>query len=493
VGRTTSKIALIAALSTIWPTFASSQQGGAGAPATSTNPVGTTSVAAPAGTSSTLPNPNSGQQGGLQIDIGVSSTIKNDSNFQLTPGKTKGSTQFLDNRLSFGVSSVTSAYSLNVVGTGDLRYSNIPGATSFGFEDPTLKFDFVADSANSRLTLNGQYRNVDRNFLNPFQVEQETQTLGQLVGSGGKLRNTKLGLKYETGLNDPLGFVLDLKHDDKSYSGVVNPLIFDNLTDEAKATVLMRVNPVTSFNLNAGVKHYTATDLVQTDRTTTDYSIGVVYDINPVLLMDAQIGYTDVKTDTIFGTVQRNGVVGSVSLTKTLANGTIFGTLATTRNQLGARTSLSFGRDLQLLNGNLRGSFGLTRGSNGNSKTIGSLAYAYQLPSSTITVSFNRSASTNNSNQDILNTRIGLGYNHLINNVSRVNVTLDFGRSEDVGSTGGPTIDLTNLDVSYSRDLTSDWSLTGGATLRKRTETGLADAKSTAFYLTLGRNFSFRP
>ena len=497
MGKTRNKIAVIAALSLIWPTFASSQQGGAGAPAGSaTAPTTGTATTGATPTTSVVSAPASGTgapTGGLQIDIGISSSLKADTNFQLKPGGSTGSSEINDNKLTFGISSVNSAYSLNVTGSGVLRFADIPGRSIRGFEDPTLKVNFVADSANSRLTLDGRYRNVNRDFLNPFQVEQEEQQFGLLVGDGGTLRNTVLGAKYETGLNDPLGFIFDLKHDDKQYANVVNPQIFDNRTDSASATALMRVSPVTTLRANAALKHYTADDTVQTDRTTTDYSVGVTQDINPVLLLDAQIGVTDVKTDTISGTANRSGVVSSLTLTQSLANGTIFGTIGDSINQNGTRTNLSFGRDLQLPNGSLRVAFGLTRGSTGSTKATGSLAYTHQLASSDITVSVNRSASTNNSNQDILDTRIAVGYGRDINNVSRIDLTLNWGRSEDAGSTGAPTIDLTNLNAAYTRALTSDWNMTGGLTLRQRTETGKADANSTALFLTLGRNFSFRP
>ncbi len=464
MGKKTSKIALIAALSTLWPTFASSQQGGAGAPV-----------------------------GGLQIDIGVNTSLKSDSNFSLTPGTSKGSSQISDTKLSFGVTSVTSAYSLKVVATGDLRFAEIPGRSVAGLEDPTLKVNFVADSANSRLTLDGRYRNVDREFLSPFQVEREEQQFGSLVGDGGTLRSSALGLKYETGLNDPVSFIFDLKHDRKDFSGVVNPAIFDNRTDSAGVTALMRVSPVTTLRLNAGLKDYSANDFLQTNRRTIDYSVGVTQDINPALQLDAQIGFTDVNTDTLFGTAQRSGLVGSVSLTQTLPNGTVFGTLASSRNQNGERVTLSFGRDLQLQNGSLRASLGLTKGSTGSSRATAALAYNRQIANSSFSVSLDRKASTNNQNQDILDTRIGIGYGRTINSISRLNLSLDWGRSEDAGSTGAPTINRTDLTASYSRDLTADWSMTGGVTWRKKTETGIADADSTALFLTLGRNFSFRP
>ena len=459
-----------------------------------TTPSTTSATATPTTVAPVTGAPSAGTPtGGLQIDIGVSSSLKADSNFRLTPGGGTGSSEILDNKLTFGISSITSVYSLKAVGSGILRFAEIPGRSIQGLEDPTLKVNFVADSANSRVTLDGRYRDVDRDFLNPFQVEQEEQLFGLLVGDGGTLRHTTLGLKYEIGLNDPLSFVFDLKRDDKRYSNVVNPQIFDNRTDNAAATVLMRVSPVTTFRVKAGVRHYTADDSSQTDRTTTDFSVGLAQDVNPVVILDAQIGLTDVKTDTIFGTATRSGTTGTVTLTKTLTNGSIFGTIGNTINQNGTRTNLSFGRDLQLPNGSLRFVLGATRGSTGSAALTGTLAYTHQLASSDITVSVNRSASTNNINQDILDTRIAVGYGHDIDTASRIDLQLNWGRTEGTGTSGATTTDLTNLNAAYTRALTSDWNMTGGVTLRQRTETGKADARSTALFVTLGRNFSFRP
>ena len=117
-----------------------------------------------------------------------------------------------------------------------------------------------------------------------------------------------------------------------------------------------------------------------------------------------------------------------------------------------------------------------------------------RLPSGSISFNFGRSASTNGLNQEILDTRIGVTYGYVISSVSNLGLSLDWGKSEDTNPIGGAsTIERTDLTASYSHDLTSDWSLTSGMTYRMKTETGKADANSTAVFVTLGRNFSFRP
>lgn len=464
MGKRAGKIAVIAAVSTLAPTLGLTQQAGGGSP------------------------------GGLQFDAGVSSTLKADSNYSLASGSSPGTSYISDTTLSFGLSKATSAYDFTLTGSSVLRLADLPGLTTHGLEDPKLRFNFTADSSNSRLTLNGFYMNADRNFLNPFQVEREEAMYGLLVGDGGTLTNRKLGFNYQTGINDPLGFTIDAKHDEKDYANVINPLIFENKTDQVTATVSARINPVIVGRVSAGLKHYTADDIPQTDRTTTDYSIGATYDVNPVLQVDAQIGHTDVTTDTIFGRAIRKGLVGSLSLTKTVPNGTVFGSLSTSRNQNGQRVVAQFGRSMLLPNGALSYTLGVTAGDVGDPSVIGTLSYSKQLLSSSIGVSVGRSVSTNGLNQDIVDTRVGVNYNYALDNLSSLGLAFDWGIAEDVVPAGGAsTITRTDLTASYTRNLTSDWALTSGMTYRRKTETSKPDADSTAIFVTLGRNFSFRP
>lgn len=462
MGRTKTKIALLATAAAFWPTFASPQQGGAGTP------------------------------GGLQVDIGVKSTLRVDDNFELVPNS-PGTSTISDTALSFGVTSKNSAYDFALIGTGVLRFAEIPGRSISGFEDPTIRLRFVADSQNSRLTLTGRYRDVDREFLDPFQVEQEEQQLGTQLADGGTLKETNAGLKYETGLTAPLGFAFDTSYADEDYSNVISTQLFDNSTEKAKATVLMRVNPVTTLNASAALENYSADDFRQTDRTTTDYSFGVTREINQVLSLGASLGHTDVETDTISGTNTTSGLVGSLTLTKTLDDGSIFGSLSSDINQNGERTVLSFGRDLQMPTGNLRAVIGFTTADVGGSDIIGSLAYSKQLPDGAISLSLSRDATTNNLDQEVVDTRFAAGYSHNLNTISRLGINFNWGETKDTGATGAQTIRTSNLTASYDRDLTSDWTMSGGVTLRHRFETGVGNAQSTALFLSLGRNFSYRP
>lgn len=484
MGKKSSKIAVIAAVSTFWPIYASSQQGGVVAPATTQQPQAATATTA------------AGAQpaGGLQFDLNLAMTAKYDDNFALTPGGGAGDSAFLDTKLGFNLSSVTRAYSLNIGGSGVLRFGEIPGRSLQGFEDPTLDVVFATDSSNSRFGFDLRYRDVDREFLDPFKIEREEQNTGSLIEDGGDLRQLNGGLVYETGLKGPATFLFDYRHTEKDYSNVTSTRLFDTDQDKYQGRLTLRLNPVTRLRFSAALTEYEAQDTVQTNRRTVDYSIGVVRDIDKTLTLDAQIGHTDVETTTLLGTTERSGLTGAVTLTKALPDGSIYGTLSTTRNQNGGRTTLRFGRDVQFKNGALSASLGLTRGDiTDTTDWIGSLGYTHQVQSSSFSLSLNRSASTNNVSEDLVNTRLSVGYGYTIDASSRLDLSLDWGRSEDGGAGTAPTVDRTTLRATYTRQLTADWNLQGGYIWRDKSETGLQDATSNSVFVTLDRNFSFRP
>ncbi|MCB2114973.1 MAG: hypothetical protein KDE00_01410 [Rhodobacteraceae bacterium] len=449
--------------------------------------------------SQTAAAPQTPARGGLQVDLGFDTKLTVDDNYQLQPNSS-GTSTFWDNTFTFDLSSVTGVQDLNLTASGVYRYGQIPGRTVSGLEDPTVRFRYTRDGLNSRLDVNARYRHVAREFLDPFQVEQEDRNAiltGLFLPGGGTVTYRNAGIDYVTGLNDPFMLALSLSHDQTSYDSVAtaaNPLLFGNKTDSASATATFKFSQITALYFQLGIDEYKAEDSVRTERTTDSFAVGLTHDIDPALALDAQIGYTDVETTTTGGTASVDGLTGAVTLTKTLTNGTVYGSVDSSVNENGTTTSLSFGRDLQLPLGNLTAVVGGTYTPSGDTYVTGSLLLTRQLKTSDLTLAIDRGVSTNTSSADVVDTRVSFTYGYAINNNSRLSLSLNWGQSESVLAGAAPTVERTTLDAAYSYDLTQDWALTGGVSIRTRSDsTSPGDARSNAVFLGLGRSFSYRP
>ncbi|MFM2357179.1 MAG: hypothetical protein RLZZ528_2915 [Pseudomonadota bacterium] len=462
MGTSKTTTAIIAALSAAYPTIAS-PQGGAGA------------------------------TGGLQVDLGIKSSLSVDDNFQLRP-LSGGTTTIWDNTLTFGLTSATQISRLALTGSAVLRFAEIPGRSIAGLEDPNLRLTYALDTGNSRLSVDGRYRNADREFLNPFQVEQEEQQFGPLVGDGGTQETKSLRLTFDTGINDPIGATFRLGHDEKDFSGVVNPALFDSETDSLGASVRFTLSPITQLTLDADESWYSANDAPQTERDTRNLSVGLAHELTQTLALNARLGWSEIETTTLGGTSTRDGATYAIGLVQTFQNGTASFDLDQSQNQNGERTTLSFGRQLQLPNGNLGATLGLTDGPGSGIDWIATVTYGTQLRSSSFDVSFRRASTTNNQNNEVIDTRLSLSYVQDIDSVSKFDVTVDYGRTEDGGTGATPTVERTNLRAAYTRALTTDWNLQGGVVLRRvDDQAAIGPAESSSLFLTLDRQFSFRP
>lgn len=463
MGKSRNTTAIIAALSTAWPSIAT---------------------------------PQTARTGGLEVDVGVGTSVTVDDNLELDP-VSPGTSYISDTTLSFGISSITGSQALNVIGSGVLRFADIPGRSIAGFEDPKIVGSYVITSKNSRFTIDGRYEYVDREFLDPFQVAlEDQQAAGGLNGDGGTLELWNAGILYETGLNAPMKLAFSARNFGRNYYDVpvFNTDLFDATTNALGLTIGYDISPVTLVFANVSQSWYEAEDIPQTDRDTLSYSVGLSQDINQALTLGASIGFTQID-ETQFGLPNdQDSNIGSVSLVQQLRNGDVSILLDRSADINGSRTSLTFGRSLTLPRGDLGLTVGLSRGPGGSVDWIGSLDYNRQLKSSSFFVAFIQRATTDNNDNEILDTRLNAGYTYDITSISRVNLTMGLGHSESSGTGNAPTIDRVNFVAAYSHDLTKDWTIDGGYQFRYLDDSSnTGSATSNSIFVALGRNFSFRP
>jgi hypothetical protein len=241
----------------------------------------------------------------------------------------------------------------------------------------------------------------------------------------------------------------------------------------------------------------TASDYQNATRTARDgrdLSLGYSQVLNPDLKLQASLGQS--KTTTRQGGVQTsrsNGAVGSLGLEAAMPNGTASATLSLTRDALGARQSLSFGRSLDLPTGKLAVTVGVSGRSGDTQHLVGNLSYSHVLPSDSLAVNLSRQITLNADNLDVANTVLGLTYQHKINPVSDFGLSLNVLATGSGGSAGVTGDTRQTLSLTYSHDLTADWQVTAGYEVRRLDKSTAGTAESNSIFLTVSRKFTLLP
>ena len=428
--------------------------------------------------------------GGLTLTFGISSSLRVNDNFDLDP-VSPGTTTLFDNTLSFTLLKETPLDTFQLDLSGVLRLSDAPGSTDhFSADDPRVGLSYAHNGANNRIQADFDYRRVDLNFADPLRELGEILDQTSLIIDDGRRENYGTQLFFETGLNDPIGFGIDLQNNDTNYSNTTDPGLFDRTTTQVDVFSRFTLSPVATGRLTFSQKEYDAEDAVQTERTTKSTFFDLSYLLDPTTTLTSSIGYTEVEeTDNVPTVTVVEGVIGGVGLTRNLANGSAGVNVATSISETGRRNTISVNRALNLPSGSLSASLGAVRGENGDIDPIGSLAYTHNLPAGSITASVNRAVRTSSEGNDILTTQASLDYLQTINALSSFVLGFDYVEIADAG--GGTVTDTKSprIRAAYNYALTKDWNLSTGYIFRHRDETGIGSSDSSEVFLTLDRQF----
>ncbi|MCX7888544.1 MAG: hypothetical protein N2422_02295 [Rhodobacteraceae bacterium] len=426
--------------------------------------------------------------GGVVLTFGFDSSLTIDDNLTLAEGGSPGTSTVWDSRLSFRVQNTTQTQSLDFQASSVLRWADLPGGATFnGVEEPTMRLSYRREGAASLLTVEAFARSVDLEFLGPLS---DPGLPGNNIGT---LRQTTARVTLETGIGRTIGTRLTAGYDDQNFVGTVDPDLFDTTTRDVGARVNFRVTPVATAFVDLGRTWYEDDDVGNKQETTDTLSVGVDYEIDRRTLVSASVGYSQVDTTEFGGSSTNDGIVYSLGATRELRNGNASARLTSELDGTSSITTLTFGRSMELPRGTFSGELGFTRLANGSQGVIGSLAYRQDLNDDRIELRLDRTFFTDDGD-DKFDTRLGVTYSHEIDAISTLGVEFAYGRVEDGGVGAAPTEEEASLTASYSREIARDWNLEGGVVFRYSDDGAVpGSAQSNAVFLTLGRDFSFRP
>lgn len=472
-------------------------------------------------------------QSGKLFTVTVGQTLRYSDNLNL---QTNGDS-VLQSRtaLDFAFDSVTRTQTLSFDLGGALVVDTDGDA---GIEEPYARFAYAIEGANSRLSLDADYRRVDLNSAVSTQSVTDPNGTPVPVTDTARIEegvrsNSAVVLRYETGLRSKVGFSLDLSQRARRYRDTTSANLFDTDTRRAGVEVTFRIDPQITARLLASHLRYEAEDSNNTRRRETKLGAGLTLDITPALRLDSNLQHSRVVRTSGGTKTLTDGLSLGLGLTQTLKNGTLSIDFSTDPTSSGRRSSLRANRVMDLRrDGRLSYGVGLTKTKGFSAEPLLSLSYAQPLKRGEVDLSFSQRARTDEtSDEPVILTRLSARYRGDL--TSRVNwsigasindvdaqsptgedrraISFDtslVGQISDVSSwSAGLTLrdtDTTDpggvenqrrfgISLGYRHQMSRDWDLVASYRHDAITETGAADRKANTISLGLEKTFSFRP
>ncbi|MBC7153940.1 MAG: hypothetical protein H5U19_04880 [Rhodobacteraceae bacterium] len=441
------------------------------------------------------------QVGGPVLTFGISSTLSATDNYNLDPNNSDSAVLF-DHRLSFGYENRRAIDTLRFDLDGVVRAIDAPGSGSRTIDDGTARLSYDREGTNSRFRTSAEYNLTSVNFLDPFDnnrffADDPLDETDLKLDDRGEREQIATRFSFETGINDPLGFIVDGRYRERNYSDTTDPDLFDTRVLNVNGTTRFTLGPKTRARVALRYEDYSADDAPQTDRQTSSISLGLTQALSKIDTLDVSLGYQDIETDeTILGVRQTDddtGIIGSAALTRELTRGTI-GTSFDLRESVNGQTATWLvNRALTLPRGAIEISLGATSDVSDTIRPVGSFNFTHEMKRSSLTARVERQVTTSTRSNELRVTRASVDYRYEINSLSDLSLTANFA---ELARSGGPEVNDTiraDLRATYSREITRDWRLSSGYEYRVRDEDNNGSATSNRIFLTLERGFVFRP
>ena len=432
-------------------------------------------------------------EGGMQVIFETSTRVEANDNFALSTDNPEGgtiATQSLGFSLFSETRTETFAFGLGTV----YQLGTVPGTRiGSGFRDPSASLAYSRESIGASLDVSAQFQRQElglgRVLTELEELEDEIILPSDLIEDLGKLDRVRSDTQLEFGREGPLGLTLGAAYDLRDYSSTTNADLYDRETIRLTSDFRLDLSPSLQMHLQANHIRYDAEDLENTSRDTSQ--LGVQFDarLDASQRLTARLSHDSVKTrETIGGLRQEttdSGISSALGYARDLPAGEIRVNVATDFSTTGRRNSLTFGRALDLPLARLDMTVGATSTSEGV-RAIGRLNYALDLPRGSLTAKLERSARTTGEDQAILQTVASVAHSTQINNVSAVNVGINYARVTGLSNTADD-VWRGSVTASYNHALTRDWALNVGVT-----HTREDNAASNALFVSLGRQITLQ-
>ncbi|MEM6388218.1 MAG: hypothetical protein AAF825_00100 [Pseudomonadota bacterium] len=423
-----------------------------------------------------------------QLTVGQRLEYENDS------GTTRTSDEGMSSQTSLGlnVTTETRTQRLSFGLSGNLRakLSGTSADDDVELLTPRATLSYAMEARGAALTLNGGYQRSDiddSTFLSdPLDPDSDIVT-----GEGDRARLT-LSTELELGRDAPFGATFSYFRGETRYSGTVDPSLVDIETDEFGLDLRFDINEQLQMTLEFDSERTDAAGPGSNDRDEDRVRLGMRYDLRPDLQVTAGLSYTEIETDDNAGTITSTDGLGyDLGLTREVLNGTYGLSFSESETVNGKRRQFFINRDLSYARGELSLQAGLTKTDGLSTEPLISATASYEIDAvSGLNLSLSQSSNVNDNNEESINTRLSLGYNRDLSDLSTFSA--DFSLVDRNAQTGaGADTTSTRINLQYNYELGDGLNLTSGYRYTKTEETGQPDEKNTVLFLGLEKTFDF--
>lgn len=431
---------------------------------------------------------------GVEINVDVRSTLRFTDNYD-NESDPDGNTTFLRTDLGFGVLSETRSQRFEFNLSGQLDAGDFPDSDGFegNLENRYASLAYQYDTRDTRLKFAGSTR---RTQVRDGAISPEFD-LRDTVDGTGTLDTNRLSFGIETGRGAPFGIQADASLRERNYSDVDSENLFDSETTNLDLSARFDVTPTLTISPFVGLSEYSAENTLETERDRTNVGVRIDQEISPGMRFDGRFSFDEIETTETRGggrrTTETDGMSARVGLSMDRTNGTIGARYSSRISAAGRRDTVWLDRALDLPQGALSLSLGLTDSENTDTRALAALSYSREIPTGAISASLTQSAETALEDDDeVLRTRVELSYDYQINSDATLRAGVNFadidGLSDDASDS-----QRTRLNVTYNHGLTNDWDLTTGFEHSFASRDSGNQRTTNTLFMGLERSFSFRP
>jgi hypothetical protein len=351
------------------------------------------------------------------------------------------------------------------------------GTDDFEFEESFIELTYTRTGPNSALTLSGGYTETDL----------EDELVGTTIADGGKQETVSASIDLETGIEGPFGVTLGLAYEDRAFVDTTDPDLSDDTTVSADILARFELSRAMTVRARAGISDVDDDEAGGTERETSYVGIGLETSNASGLSFRSDLLFdrADVTTTAPASSSTEEGIGLELDLVQDRPAGSVEFSFSSRIDETGRRTEAEVTRAFDTRTGGLTASLGVVDQEGTSSlQVIGALSYAMELPDGELSAGLTRTASTEDGDA-VLGTTVELSYLKEIDPISSWSAELEYVETEDLGL--GSADSRSSATLSYSRDITPEWSLSTGYTYA-RDDDGDTD---NSIFLNIGRDITF--